>query len=232
MRNAFNMVNRLKIFVALCVMAASVGCVSTGGLRSAKVSAYNPDESGRDVWKWSSASGGGESDPANLTTGTKTNMFVRVLRKGDRVTISLTGIPQPEEIVNVVNDYGRVTLPLIGTVQIEGLTTAKAEQLIQEAYIKKQFYKSIEVIVVSQKGEFYVRGEVKKQGVFLLSGDISLVQGIIMAGGYTDFHKKKAVELRRGRQTTIYNVEKIERGDLDDPLLQNGDIVVVPRRAW
>ena len=86
--------------------------------------------------------------------------------------------------------------------------------------------------MVSQKGEFYARGEVKRQGVFPLSGDITLVQGIIMAGGYTDFHKKKAVELKRGRKTIIYDVEKIERGDLADPLLQNGDIIVVPRRRW
>ncbi len=230
MRMTFNMAHKLICVLALCAITVSIGCVSTGGALSGKVSTYSPDESGREVWTWGATSG--VSDPVVPNNGAKTNTFVRALRKGDRVTISLTGIPQPEQIVNVVNDYGRVTLPLIGIVQIGGLTTSKAEQLIREAYITKQFYKSIEIIVVSQKGEFYARGEVKRQGVFPLSGDITLVQGIIMAGGYTDFHKKKAVELKRGRKTIIYDVEKIERGDLADPLLQNGDIIVVPRRRW
>ena len=229
MRMTFNMAHKLICVLALCAITVSIGCVSTGGALSGKVSTYSPDESGREVWTWGGTSGA--SDPA-ANTGGETNLVVRPLRKGDRVTISLTGIPQPEEIVNVINDYGRITLPLIGVVQIGGLTTSKAEQLIREAYITKQFYKSIEIIVVSQKGEFYARGEVKRQGVFPLSGDITLVQGIIMAGGYTDFHKKKAVELKRGRKTIIYDVEKIERGDLADPLLQNGDIIVVPRRRW
>jgi protein involved in polysaccharide export with SLBB domain len=230
MRMTFNMAHKLICLLALCVMTASVGCISTGGTLYGKVGTYRPDESGRDVWRWGATSG--VSDPATPNTDAKTNAFVRALRKGDSVTISLTGIPQPEQIVNVVNDYGRVTLPLIGVVQIGGLTTSKAEQLIRDAYITKQFYKSIEVIVMSQKGEFYVRGEVKTPGVFPLSGDMTLVQGIIRAGGYTDFHKKRAVELKRGRQTTIYDVEKIEKGKLEDPLLQNGDIVVVPRRIW
>jgi polysaccharide export outer membrane protein len=230
MRMTFNMAHKLICLLALCVITVSIGCVSTGGGLSGKVSTYSPDESGREVWTWGGTSGVSDQPAAN--TGAETNVVVRPLRKGDRVTISLTGIPVPKEFVNVVNDYGRITLPLIGIVQIGGLTTSKAEQLIREAYITKQFYKSIEVIVVSQKGVFYVRGEVKTPGVFPLSSDITLVQGIIRAGGYTDFHKKKAVKLTRAGQTTIYNVEKIEEDGLADPLLRNGDIIVVPRRPW
>ncbi len=211
----------------LCLFVAA-GCVTAGGGASRKAATYRPDESDRDVWTWSSdASGGGIVSPALLTNG-----FVRSLSKGDKVKISLTGIPQPQEIENVVNDFGLVTLPLIGSVKIEGLTTAKAEQMIREAYIKKQFYRSIDVIVVAQEGEFFVRGEVKKEGVFPVSGDVTLVQGIIMAGGYTDYAKKWEIKLIRGRETTVYDAEKIEKREVEDPLIRTGDIIVVPRRVF
>lgn len=212
----------------LLLAALAAGCATTAGSSALKVSSYTPDESGRDVWKWGSDEAGSGTSPTLLVT----NGFTRALKKGDKVKISLTGIPRPQEIENVVNDFGLITLPLIGSVKIEGLTTAKAESLVRKTYIDKQFYRSIDVIIVAQEGEFYVRGEVKKPGSFPMSGDVTLVQGIIMAGGYTEYHKKKAIELRRGRKTMIYNAEKIEKGELEDPILKNGDIIVVPQRVW
>jgi polysaccharide export outer membrane protein len=212
----------------LVLLLTAAGCVSTGGgLSSLKAKSYSPNEAGRDVWRW-----GGDAAGGNSTTRPLTNGFARALSKGDKVKISLTGIPQPEEIENVVNDFGFVTLPLVGSIQIEGLTTAKAEQRIRQTYIDKQFYKSIDVIVVAQEGEFFVRGEIKKEGVFPVSGDVTLMQGIIMAGGYTDYAKKTGIKLIRGRKTTVYDAEKIEKREIQDPLIRTGDIIVVPRRVF
>lgn len=217
--------------VILCMAAVLAGCATAPRESSLKANPYLPDESGRQVWTWSSQTGapaaGGLSSAASAG-----NSFVRSLRRGDRVKISLTGIPQPEEIDNVVNDFGFVTLPLVGAVKIEGLTTARAEQMIKDAYIKGEYYKSIDVIVVAQAGEFYVRGEVKNEGVFSLSGDTTLVQGIIMAGGYTDYAKKWEITIIRGPEKSVYDAEKIEKREMEDPLIHSGDIIVVPRRVF
>lgn len=220
----------LALAFASAVIAAGSGCASLGSYAGGKVRPYAPDTQGRSPWNWRSTSvttAGNTGDPDGNAA---TNSFVRVLRKGDRVTISLMGIPQPEEISNVINDLGFVTLPLIGSIKIEGLGCGQAEKNIKGAYINQQYYKTIDVIVVAQEGEFFVRGEVKKEGVFLISGDITLVQGIIMAGGYTDFAKKSEVKIIRGRETTVFDAEKIEKRETEDPLLRSGDIVVVPRR--
>lgn len=222
---------KLAYFMLPVCVAVITGCVTTGGEASLKAKPYMPDESGRDVWTWNAAAGsvaaGGVSSAAPGA-----NSFVRSLRRGDRVKISLTGIPNPEEIDNVVNDFGFVTLPLVGAAKIEGLTTARAEQLIKAAYINGEYYKSIDVIVVAQAGEFYVRGEVKNEGKFALSGDTTLVQGIIMAGGYTDYAKKWEITIIRGPEKSVYDAEKIEKREMADPLIQTGDIIVVPRRVF
>jgi polysaccharide export outer membrane protein len=217
--------------LALTASAAILaGCATSGGGGvSTKALPYQPDGDGRDVWSWQDGAGAGTASVHMLSA---TNGLARALRKGDKVRISLTGIPEPMEIENVVNDFGFVTLPLVGQIEIEGITTAKAELLIRDTYIQKQFYKSIDVIVVAQEGEFYVRGEVKKEGVFPISGDVTLMQGIIMAGGYTDFARKSDVKLIRGRDTTLYDVEKIEKRKAEDPVIRTGDIIVVERRVF
>lgn len=222
--------------LALCAAVSSMGCVSSrGAAAGSSLSAYCPDESGRDVWKWSAGASGGSN--VMTATGAQPLEYAggspgRTLRNGDQVEISLTGIPEPAKISNVVKASGFVTLPLVGAVKIAGLTTARAEELIRSAYINQQFYKSIDVIVVAQTGEFYVRGEVKKEGVFPISGDITLAQGIIMAGGYTDYAKKWEVNLIRGSETTIYDAEKSEKGEAENPFIRTGDVIVVPRRKW
>lgn len=221
--------NKVKIWPLVLIASAVImaGCVTSGGRSSMKAGPYHPDGADRNVWAWQADGAGSTVQILSATNG-----LARALRKGDKVKISLTGIPAPIEIENVVNDFGFVTLPLVGQIKIEGITTAKAELLIRDTYIQKQFYKSIDVIVVAQEGEFYVRGEVKKEGVFPISGDVTLMQGIIMAGGYTDFAKKSDVKLIRGRETTVYDVEKIEKRDAEDPLIRTGDIIVVQRRVF
>lgn len=223
--------SKSSLMIAFC-MALISGCVTTGGNASLKVDPYVPDGSGRNVWTWSAVAGGGTSAVGAPFSIPSANSFVRSLRKGDRVKISLMGIPNPQEIDNVINDFGLITLPLVGSVKIEGLTTARSEQLIKSAYIEGEYYKSIDVIVVAQDGEFYVRGEVKKEGVFPLSGDTTLVQGIIMAGGYTDYAKKWEITIIRGPEKSVYDAEKIEKREIADPLIHTGDIIVVPRRVF
>ena len=182
------------------------------------------------MWTWTADGAGGVASTNPVVAGGPS--LGRSLRKGDKVEISLTGIPEPAKISNVVNAAGFVTLPLIGSVKIAGLTTAKAEKVIKDTYIREQYYKSVDVIVVSQEGKFFVRGEVKKTGLFPISGDITLTQGIIMAGGYTDYAKKWEVELFRDGETRVFDAEKSERGEAENPFLRTGDVIRVPRRKW
>ncbi|MDP6491677.1 MAG: SLBB domain-containing protein [Kiritimatiellia bacterium] len=153
-----------------------------------------------------------------------------VLRRGDGILVYLMNIPRPEEIREEVDELGAVTLPLIGKINITGLRTSQAEDAIKDAYISGGFYRKIDVIVMADAGTYYVRGEVKRPGSFPLSGDITLIQAIITAGGYTDFAKRSKIKVISGSRDMTFDGDKIEDGEEADPLIKANDTIIVQRR--
>ena len=158
-----------------------------------------------------------------------TNTY-ELLNRGDILTISLMGIPTPQDVHDVIDGLGNITLPLIGKLRVEGMTTAEAEALIEKLYIDGGFYTKIDVIVVAQEGEYFVRGEVKHEGKFAVRRELTLLQAIAEAGGFTDYAKTSEVRVIRGSQESRYNTVRIEDRKEKDPLVKAGDIVIVPRR--
>lgn len=156
----------------------------------------------------------------------------RVLSRGDRIMISLRGIPRAEEIKNVIDGLGEVTLPLIGQVRVAGLTTSDAERLVESTYVERGFYRNINVIVVAEDKVYFVQGEVSRQGKFAMSGDVTLLQAITEAGGYTPFANRRNVKVIRGDQVIFYNARDIENGKENDPPVLADDIIVVQRRWY
>jgi hypothetical protein len=157
----------------------------------------------------------------------------RTLKRGDMVVIYLRGIPQPDEIKEIIDDLGNVSLPLVDMVEIDGLSTSKAERKVRDAYVNSGFYMDISITIVAQEDEYFVRGEVKREGRYPLTGEITLLKAITAAGGYTDYAKSsKVVVIRDNEEPLIFDCARIERRRDPDPLINPGDIVVVPRRRF
>ena len=169
---------------------------------------------------------GGASNGTPVTSGRK-------LRIGSRVTIRLRGIPDPEQYDDEVDDLGEVTLPLIGAVKVAGLTTSEAERFIERTYVEREFYPRINVIVTAEKDEYFVQGQVARPGKYVLATDLSLLQAIAEAGGFTPYANKRAVRIMRegSNETAEYDAKRISNGDDPDPAIHRGDIVHVPR-GW
>ena len=92
-----------------------------------------------------------------------------------------------------------------------------------------------DIVKVARAGVVYVIGEVKKAGGFLLKTNesVSVLQALAMAEGLTaTAAKSKAVIIRRdssgGREEIAINLGKLLKGKVDDPLLQENDIIFVP----
>ncbi len=230
----------LAVVAAVCL----VGC-SGGGADRHRLTRYRPDDSQRRPWEWSQRttqlSGGGmpaatthdaaaTAAPAGTPVVTGYEGVGAVLRRGDGVFVYLKNIPRPEDIREEVDEVGAVTLPLIGKIQVAGMSTSQAEDAIKAAYIDGGYYRKIDVIVVADAGSYYVRGEVKRPGSFKVSGDITLVQAITTAGGYTDFARRTRVKVIRGQRDMIFNLDRIEEGEEVDPLIKPNDTIIVPRR--
>ena len=155
-----------------------------------------------------------------------------VLRRGDRVNVFLRGIPTPEDISDVVDELGNIKIGLIGSVRVAGLTTAEAEKAIERAFIDGGFYRRIDAIIVAQSDEYFVRGEVQRPGRYPMSGDITLIQALSTAGGYTDYARPSRINIIRSGESLRFNATRIERQRDPDPRIQPGDIIIVNRRVF
>jgi len=215
------------VLAGLCLVVLAQGC-ALDSLGRKRLERYRPDADGRSPWLWEKAGAAGQNETGNG------DLPVRSLRRGDKVSIYLRGIPAPEEVIEVIDDLGSVSLPLVGLIDIVGLTTAEAEKKVRDAYVESGYYTEITVIVVAEEEEYFVRGEVKQEGRYALSGDRTLLQAITTAGGYTDYAKTTKVKvIRHGQKPLSFNLKKIERRQARDPLIEPGDVIIVPRRlVW
>lgn len=160
----------------------------------------------------------------------------------------------PEDVIDVVvwrntdltrNDIvirpdGKISLPLIGDVVAEGLT---AEQLAKNITEKYKAYKENPAVSVSVKAvnsyRIYVLGEVKNPGTFPLKSYATVLQGISLAGGFTEFASKNAIQVVRHTIDENGNSKEIripvnydsllsEEGAQYNFTLRSGDTIVVP----
>ena len=133
-----------------------------------------------------------------------------------------------------VNRRGFITLPLIGPVKVSGRNITEVENIIAE-HLAADYLQDPHVAVfiedyASQK--LTVQGYVKSPGVFDMEGRTTLLQAIAMAGGVTEIADTAEIFVFRnpyGQNRTIleFNLDEIQDGEMDDPLLRGTDIIVV-----
>lgn len=132
-----------------------------------------------------------------------------------------------------VDASGRITFPLVGTLEVAGRTPGEVGQLLADRF-RGRFIKDPQITVnlkeiVSQT--VTISGEVKRAGVYPIVGRMTLLTAIASAEGWTEFSKKGEVVVLRsvGGQdyAALYDVRAIERGNYADPDIFASDIIVV-----
>lgn len=172
------------------------------------------------------------------TTGTGTNPRVAassstaLLRPGDSLTVTLSGIPDPSNNPVQIDDQGSFSLPFLGVVSAAGLTTGELSQAIRAAYVQQKFYTSISVSVTVTERYVYIGGEVQRPGRIPWSPDLTLSKAVQSAGGFTLYAKETKVSLTRDRKAYEFDVRIAQRQPDEDPLLFPGDSIQVPRSAF
>jgi polysaccharide export outer membrane protein len=236
MWKAAELMRTLRIVGAMGALVAVVcGCASPG-IQAQRVLRYRPDVDDRRPWTWDPSlqghAGRGPEQAGEVAGKGEDAAQGKILKRGDHLVIYLRGIPEPEEVKNVVDETGTLNLPLVGTIPVDGKKVAEAERLVEKAYVDGGYYQKINVIIVAEEDEYYVRGEVKREGRYPLSRDMTLLQAIATAGGYTDYAKSTQIQLIRGDQVTTYNAKRIEQRKDKDPFIEPGDIIIVSRRVF
>lgn len=127
-----------------------------------------------------------------------------------------------------VNGNGFVSLPLIGDVKVEGLSLKEIEAAIV-ASLKDGYLLDPRVsIEVSKYRPFYILGEVRVPGSYAYVNNMSVLNAVAMAGGFTYRANKKYVEIMRTHdQNSQVNKEQPVEADI-----LPGDIILVKERFF
>ena len=154
------------------------------------------------------------------------------LKPGDFIYVYLRGIPQEQQIEDQIDELGYITLPYINEVMAAGLTASDLERSIRSTYIDQQIYKNISVNVVLPSKFYYVRGEVKQPGRYPITANVTILQAIASAGGYTEFANSRKVQLLRGDKSQFISANDLERHPEKDVAVESGDVIVVHRSVF
>jgi Periplasmic protein involved in polysaccharide export len=135
-----------------------------------------------------------------------------------------------------VSDDGKITMPLIGKVDVSGLTPVEVENkikgLLEARYINKAQV-SVQVLEAGSK-PISVIGAVMRPGRIGATGNLNLIQAITQAGGLAPGYGRTLYILRSGAsglsdQLAVDIDELMVRGnaDLNVPLRAN-DVINIP----
>lgn len=142
-------------------------------------------------------------------------------------------------VVNVRPD-GMISLPLIGDVRASGLTAAQVAETISKRLAEYKENPSVSVSVKEINSYYvYVVGEVMRPGKYPLKTYATVLQGISLAGGFTQYASKNSMAVMRnvggesgiGRQIRIpvrYDDLVSGKGQVGNFRLLSGDTIVVP----
>jgi polysaccharide export outer membrane protein len=186
--------------------------------------------------------------PAKPAGGGKTEALKAAQAKASIAADSDNYIIGPEDVLFVyvwkeenlsrtvpVRIDGMISIPLVDDIKAAGMTPLQLKEVLLTKL--REFVETPDVtIIVTEANSYrvYVQGEVKTPGVFKLRTETSLVQLIIMAGGFTDWANQKKITIMRkegGKDSRIVvNYKKIVEGDegAKDVMLKSGDIVIIP----
>jgi polysaccharide biosynthesis/export protein VpsN len=156
------------------------------------------------------------------------------LRNGDQLQVHMdTSANQPQAPIDTeIDENGEISLPLIGRIKAEGLTTSELAERIQANYVPR-YYVRCAVTVLATVRFFYVGGEVRAPSRYNWSQDITLLKAINTAGGFTEYANRRKVEVARGGQKPMtFDCEDLRRHPNRDPAVRPGDLISVPRSVF
>jgi polysaccharide export outer membrane protein len=157
-----------------------------------------------------------------------------VIGSGDVLQVFVWKEPDLSRDVAVRLD-GKITVPLAGELQAAGRTPGELATELEK--VLGRFLTSPRVTLgVSQpnSARIYVIGSVLRPGEFPLTGPLTVLQGLALAGGFREFAKTDSIVIiRRDRENQRFlpvNYKRIEGGrdSSQNLVLSPGDTILVP----
>lgn len=131
---------------------------------------------------------------------------------------------------------GSITMPLIGNVKIQGLTTDQAARLIERRLADGYLVKPEVTVSIAARirRTVTVLGQAQRPGVFEIPAhrNLTLVEAIGMAGGLTRIANTRKVTIKGAGGVRVVNLKEIAAGKGKDVPLKDGDVIHIPESLF
>ncbi|KJR40093.1 Polysaccharide export protein [Candidatus Magnetoovum chiemensis] len=179
-----------------------------------------------------------DSPPSNIKpnqplskANLKYNTYDFILGVSDTLKITVFRHDELSFTSMQIRPDGTLSLPLIGSVKAAGLTVKDFENDLEKqfsVYINTpDVFVNIEAI---KSRKIYALGEVNKQGMINYDDNITLIQAIAHAEGFTADAKKSRIAVIRNGTYQLFDYNSLIRGK-NTAYLQNGDIIYIPPKG-
>ena len=133
-----------------------------------------------------------------------------------------------------VRPDGKISFPLIKETQAADFTPKELSDVIFRS-LKEYIYNPHVTVTVTQANsrKIFLIGNVIRPGSYMLRHDMTVLQALSLAGGFTQFASPRDMKLIRdvgGKQESrsINYYRMIKDSEVDDYMLKPGDTIVIP----
>jgi polysaccharide export outer membrane protein len=180
--------------------------------------------------------GAGPAQTHSETVQSRPRSATYRIHKGDKLSIKFLYQPELSEPSVVVRPDGFISLQMIGDLRAEGLTATELKKAIEEAYSEQLLHPEVSVSLLEFVApRVFVGGQVQKPGSYELRAAQTVLQAVIVAGGFTrEASRKMVLHARpvgdRELKVTVVDLKRLlsAQGAGQENELQDGDYVFVP----
>ncbi len=138
-----------------------------------------------------------EPSPTNFS-GLKRVRAEYYIEIGDSIDVDVWRVPDLGRSV-VVRPDGRISMPLVGDLEVEGMTLVELRNILTKKFTEYVLNPQVSLSIRQFGGrKFIILGEVGSPGVYRFQQEISLIEGIALAGGFKDYSRRGKIMIIRG----------------------------------
>ena len=195
--------------------------------QSPSVAAENSSRSSSNT---SSAAPGSASNPAQLAAVSAPTGYI--LTANDQVGVEVFGEDDLRTAARL-NSEGNLSVPLLGSVHLGGLTLAQAATKLTELFGRDYLVNPrVNVFLLGYaKRRFTMLGQINRPGSYEMPdgspGGIDLLEAIAMAGGYTRIAAPERISVKRANEVVRVNGKRLAHGSRENFTVLPGDTVTV-----
>lgn len=162
--------------------------------------------------------------------------FSLATNNGTKIIESMSGVGQQGNTATgsseyIVRNSGKVELPILGEVKIEGMTIPQCEDTLQQLFSKEYQDPFVQVRVTNQRVIVFPGNGSDARVIPLVNSNTTVMEAIAQAGGITERGKANTIKLmrRENGERKIYHLDfsTIEGLKYVDMVVQANDYIYI-----